>query len=128
MTRLALVLIAALVLALGATATADAAKLKRGVYDCMRYDYYSGFMLFTSTVKLKDGGKYQHAFGRKDAKLTDATKGTYKIEGKKVRFRKGGMAGMRGAIEKEEGDRYAYFNLLHKGEPSGISCYYVAKP
>jgi hypothetical protein len=125
---LALSLIAALVLALGATATADAAKLKKGVYDCMRYDYYSGFLMFTSTVKLKGGGKYEHAFGRKDAKLTDATKGTYKIKGKKVKFKKGGMAKTPAKIDKEKGDRYAHFNLLHKGEESGISCYYVAKP
>lgn len=127
--RLATALVLTAVLALGPTAAAaDAAKLKKGVYDCMRYDYFSGFLLFSSTVKLKKDGKYEHAFGRKDAKLTDKTKGTYKIEGKKIKFRKGGMAGTPGRIEKPEGEKHAHFNLLHKGEPSGISCYYVANP
>jgi hypothetical protein len=124
---LALSLIAALVLALGATATADAAKLKKGIYDCVRYDYSSGFLIFTNTVKLKDDGKYQHAFGRKDKKLTDPSKGTYKIEKGKIKFKKGGMDGSPGKIEKEKGEP-AYFRILYKGEPSGIDCYYVKNP
>jgi hypothetical protein len=128
MTRLALSLLAALVLALGATtATANAAKLKKGVYDCMRYDYYSSSLIFTNAVKLKDGGKYEHAFGRKGKKLSEPSKGTYKIKGKKIKFRKGGMAGSPGKIEKEKGEP-AYFRILYKGEPSGIDCYYVPKP
>ena len=128
MTRLALALAAALVLALGATATADAAKLKRGVYDCMRYDYSSGFLIFTNTVKLKDGGKYEHAFGRDGKKFDDPSKGKYAIDGNKIKFRKSGaMAGTRGKIEKDKGEP-AYFRILYKGEPSGIDCYYVPKP
>ena len=126
--RLAIALALVAALSLGATASAEAAKLKRGIYDCMRYDYYSGFSIFTSTFKLKDDGKYQHAFGRKDAKLSDPSKGTYKIDGNKIKFKKGGMAGTPGKIKKEDGDKHAYVALLYKGEESGIDCYYQPKP
>jgi hypothetical protein len=128
MTRFGLALLAAAVLAFAAPASADAAKLKKGVYDCMRYDYFSGFMLFTSTVKLKDGGKYEHSFGREGKKFDDPSKGTYKIKGKKIKFRKGGMAKTPARIVKKKSDKYAYFELLSDGKPSGLSCYYVAKP
>jgi hypothetical protein len=128
MTRFGLALLAAAALAFAAPASADAAKLKRGVYDCMRYDYFSGFNVFTNAVKLKDGGKYEHAFGRKGKKLTDPSKGTYKIKNGKIKFRKGGMAKSPGKIEKEKGDKHAHFELLSDGEPSGLNCYYVPKP
>ena len=126
--RLATALVLTAALALAPAASAEAAKLKKGIYDCMRYDYYSGFSIFTSTFKLKDDGKYQHAFGRKDAKLSDPSKGTYTIDGNKIKFRKGGMAKTRGKIKREDGDKHAYVAILFEGEESGIDCYYVPKP
>ena len=128
MTRFGLALALTAALMLSATASADAAKLKHGVYDCSRYDYFSGFSIFTSTVKLKDGGKYEHAFGRKGKKFDDPSKGTYKIDGKKIKFRKGGMAKTPGKISRSKGDKYAHFELLSDGKPSGLNCYYVPKP
>ena len=128
MTRFGLALSLIVALMLGATASADAAKLKHGIYDCSRYDYYSGFSIFTNTVKLKDGGKYEHAFGRKGKKFDDPSKGTYKIKNGKIKFHKGGMSKSPGKIEKEKGDKYAHFELLSDCEPSGLNCYYVPKP
>ena len=115
--------------AMGAAApAADAApKLKLGVYDCMRYDYASGFLMFSSTIKLKPGKRYEHAFGRKKARLTDKTTGTYRIKGKRVTFKRGGMSKTPAAIDRD-GNGPPHLNLLVDGEPSGISCYFVKKP
>ena len=115
---------------LGAPSPATAApKLKLGVYDCMRYDYASGFLMFSSTIKLKSGKRYEHAFGRKDAKLTNRTTGTYRIKGKRVKFKRGGMSKSPAQIDSDgDGDGAPHLNLLVDGEPSGISCYHVAKP
>ena len=126
--RLTLVL-AATACAVGVAApAADAApKLKLGVYDCMRYDYSSGFLMFSSTVKLKAGKRYEHAFGRKKARLTDKTTGTYRIKGKRLTFKRGGMSKSPAEIDRD-GTGPAHFNLLVDGRPSGISCYYVKKP
>jgi hypothetical protein len=125
-------LVAAVVLASVAATPAQAgaaSKLKLGVYDCMRYDYGSGFLLFSSTIKLKAGRKYEHAFGRKGAKLTDKSSGTYRVRGNKITFKGGGMSKAPGQIEEGTGSRKEPFiNLLYEGRPSGISCYYVAKP
>lgn len=104
-----------------------APKLKLGVYDCMRYDYSSGFLMFSSTIKLKPGKRYEHAFGRKKAKLTDKTTGTYRIKGKRVTFKRGGMSKSPAEIDRD-GSGPPHLNLLVDGEPSGISCYFVKKP
>ena len=123
------VVLAATACALGAAApVADAApKLKLGVYDCMRYDYGSGFLMFSSTIKLKPGKRYEHAFGRKKAKLTDKSTGTYRIRGKRVKFKRGGMSKAPAEIDSD-GSGPPHLNLLVEGRPSGISCYHVKKP
>ena len=127
--RLASALAVTAMLALTATASADAAKLKRGVYDCWAYDYFTGFSNYQSSVKLKPENRYQHAFGRKKAKLSDPSKGTYKIEGKKIKFRKGGMKHTPGRIyPKDASHKDPYFVMLVDGEESGISCYLVRNP
>ena len=114
-------------LAVAAPAASAAPKLKLGVYDCMRYDYSSGFLMFSSTIKLKPGKRYEHAFGREKAKLTDKSTGTYRIKGKRVTFKRGGMSKSPAQIERD-GSGPPHLNLLVDGEPSGISCYYVKKP
>ncbi len=104
-------------------------KLKLGVYDCMRYDYASGFLMFSSTVKLKSGNRYEHAFGRKGSKLTDRTTGTYRVRGGKMTFKGGGMSKVKAAVEPGTGSRKEpFFNLLVEGRESGVSCYYVRNP
>ena len=127
--RFATALVLTAVLALTATASADAAKLKRGVYDCWAYDYFTGFSNYTSSGKLLPENRYQHAFGRKKAKLTDPSKGRYRIEGKKIKFRKGGMKDTPGRIyPKDASHKDPYFVMLFDGEESGISCYLVRNP
>ena len=128
--RIAAVLaVAACGLAASVPAADAAPKLKLGVYDCMRYDYSSGFLMFSSTIKLKSGKRYEHSFGRKKAKLTDKSTGTYRIEGKRVKFKRGGMNKVRAQIEPGTGPRKEPFlSLLYEGRPSGISCYHVKKP
>jgi hypothetical protein len=128
-TRLAAALALTATLVLGASASAEAAKLKLGIYDCWAYDYYTGFSNYQSSVKLKAEHKYEHSFGRKDKKLTDASKGTWKIKRGKIKFRKGGMAKTPGKIHpKDASHKDPYFVLLLDGEESGLSCYRVRNP
>ncbi len=128
--RIAAVALTATALALGAETPANAAPaLKLGVYDCMRYDYSSGFLLFSSTIKLKAGRRYEHAFGRKKDRLTDKTSGTYRVRGNRITFKGGGMSKAPGEIKEGTGSgKEPFINLLVEGRPSGISCYHVAKP
>ena len=129
-TRRTAAALATAALTLGVATPASAAPtLKLGVYDCMRYDYGSGMLMFSSTVKLKAGKRYEHAFGRKGAKLTDKTSGTYRLRGKKLTFKGGGMAKTKAEVEQGTGARKEpFFNLMVNGRTSGISCYFVRKP
>ena len=126
--RTAFAALAALAVTAGTAAPARAAAtLQLGVYDCMRYDYGSNMLLFSSTIKLKAGRRYEHAFGRKKARLTDKTTGTYRVRGKRVTFKRGGMSKSPAEIDSD-GSGPPHLNLLVDGEPSGISCYFVEKP
>lgn len=129
-TRLVTALLAAAAVSLAVqTASADAAKLKRGVYDCMAYNYMTGWLDYKGSVKLLAKGRYQHAWGRKKARFEKATKGRYVIRGRKIRFKRGAMAKTPGRIQpRSASSRYPFFNVLVNGEESGISCYFVAKP
>jgi len=121
----------AAVLGVGAApAAADAApKLKLGIYDCMAYNYSTGFLDYKGSVKLAARGRYEHTFGRTKTQMVDKTSGTYRVRGATVTFRGGAMAKTAGQIKRGTGARKEpFFNLLLDGEPSGISCYYVAKP
>ena len=127
--RLATALVLTIAMTLGTTASADAAKLKRGIYDCYAYDYYSGFLLFKGAVKFVDGGKYQHSWGREGKKLDKPTKGTYKVDGRKIKFKTGTMKHTPGRIGKRDAShKRPWFQVLSDGEPSGIDCTYVPKP
>lgn len=121
---------AALLLSLGLTATASAApKLKVGIYDCMAYNYTTGFLDYKGSVKLKARNRYEHGFGRKKRTIEDKTQGTYKTKRARVTFTKGALNKTKAKIEKgDTPGMKPFFSLLLKGKPSGISCYYVKKP
>lgn len=131
-TRLAaLAALSGLVLALSLTSTAAAGpKLATGIYDCMAYNYSTGFLDYKGSVKLRAKNRYEHGFGRKKAKIEDGTKGTFKYQrGSKVVFSKGALDKTKAKVEKGDTPRMKpFFSLLLKGKPSGISCYYVKKP
>lgn len=127
--RLLVAVACAVALGLFAAASAAAVPLKRGIYDCMAYDYASGFSLYKSSIKIKGHNRYEHAFGRDHAKLTDKTEGTYKRKGPVVSFKKGAMNKMKARVKLGSGDNpQPYMELLFEGEPSGIDCYFVTKP
>lgn len=127
--RLFFALTCLLALALCAASPAAAVTLKRGVYDCMAYNYATGFSDYKGSIKIKPRNRYEHAFGREDAKLTDKTQGTYKRKGSLLIFKKGAMGGTKARVSRGSGEkREPIFDLLLKGEPSGITCYFVAKP
>jgi hypothetical protein len=123
--------VALAVLALGAlqATAADAAKLRKGVYDCIAYNYATGLLDYKASVKLKPGGRYEHSYGRKKRKLTKPEKGRYAIKGKWIRFRSGSLKKTPGRINPaDEGNRHPFFSFFVDGQNSGVSCYYVTKP
>lgn len=131
-TRLAFcAVITALGIALSLSATASAApQLKIGIYDCMAYNYSTAMLDYKGSVKLKSKTAYEHGFGRKKRKIEDKTVGTYKRKaGSIIVFKKGALNKTKAKVEKGDTPKMKpFFNLLYKGEPSGISCYFVEKP
>ena len=122
----------ALVCAIALCAAAPAAaapQLKVGIYDCMAYNYSTGFLDYKGSVKIKARHRYEHAFGRTKRTLEDKTQGTFKRRGALLIFKKGALDDTKAKLERGTGDKHEpFFNLLLDGEPSGISCYFVAKP
>ena len=109
-----------------APASAAAAKLKLGVYDCQSYNSATGFLDYKGSVKLQSKGRYQSSYGRKGSKLTKPNHGKYVIKGSKLKFKSGAYRKTPGKIyPKDENHKFAYFSLLVDGKPSGVSCYYV---
>lgn len=121
----AVVLLAALVTA-PASARA-ASKLRVGVYDCESYNPLSGLLDYRESVKLIGRGRYQQAYNRHHARMIKPTHGTYQIKGSRVIFRGGALGKVPGRIEAR-GHGSPFFALLAHGKPSGLTCYYVAKP
>ena len=114
---------------LPSTATAGP-KLAPGIYDCMAYNYSTGFLDYKGSVKLKRKNRYEHGFGRKKARIEDKTQGTFKYRrGSIVAFKKGALDKTKAKVEKGDTPKMKpFFSLLLKGKPSGISCYFVKKP
>jgi hypothetical protein len=110
-----------------AVAPASAApKLRLGVYDCQSYNYYTGYLDYQGSVKLRSKGRYQSSYGRKGSKLTKPHSGKYTIKGKNLKFTSGPYKKTPGKIyPKDASHKFAYFALYVDGKPSGVSCYYV---
>jgi len=108
---------------LSAALPAQAATPRRGLYDCVgRYSSY------VASVKIQAGGKYLYANARKGSTLKNATKGTYKVSGKKITWRSGTFkrAGYVSTIYVTTSSPKGYFSLDRKsnGTWTGISCYW----
>lgn len=108
---------------------ASAVALKKGFYDCMAYDYATGFLDYKGSVKIKAKNRYEHSFGRHGRSLPKKTTGKFTRRGSLLTFKKGAMGGTKARLKQSTGaDRQPFFELLLKGKPSGISCYFVTKP
>ena len=110
---------------LAASAPAQAANLRRGLYDCV--GTASGYV---ASVKIKADGEYLYANARKRSKLTNPTKGSYKLSGKKIAWRSGTFkrSGYVSTIYTTASSPKGYFSLDRKsnGTWTGISCYWLA--
>lgn len=127
--RSLIVLASILALALCAASPAAAVSLKRGIYDCMAYDYGSGLLDYKGSIKIKAKNRYEHTFGRDGTRMTDKTRGTFKRRRALLVFKHGAMDGTKARLKRGSGEKKEpFFDLLLDGEPSGISCYFVAKP
>jgi len=106
-----------------APASAEAAKLRRGLYDCN--GTHSGFV---ASVKIKGGGKYLYANARKGSTLKNPTRGSYSVSGKSIKWKSGTFkrAGYKSTIYVTESSPKGYFSLDRKsnGTWTGISCYW----
>jgi hypothetical protein len=119
----------AVALAAGA-AQADAATLKKGLYDCHYYNFSTASLDYHGSLKLKSGRRYQHALGRDGRKLEKPKSGRYKIKGKWIRFKSGPLTRTPGRIyPADKNNRHPWFNFYTSdGEDSGVSCYIVNNP
>jgi hypothetical protein len=119
-------------LAVGATqaTAAEAAKLKRGLYDCHYYNFSTASLEYRGSLKLKAENRYQHALGRDGRKLEKPESGRYRIKGKWIRFKTGPLKRTPGRIyPADENNKHPWFNFYtHDGEDSGVSCYVVNNP
>ena len=120
--RAAIALTFSLFIVLAASAPAQAANLRRGLYDCM------GNSGYVSSVKVKAEGKYLYANARKGSKLKNATAGSYKVSDKKITWVSGTFkrAGYVSTIYTSASSPKGYFSLDRKrtGIWTGISCYW----
>jgi hypothetical protein len=121
------------VAALAATAIvaqpAAAKDIRHGIYDCEAYNYATGLLDYQGSVKIRSKHRYQHSYGRKGRKLTKPDHGHYRIKGKRIRFKGGGLAKTPGRIHRPtKSDKRLFWNVYVDGKPSGVSCYYVTHP
>ncbi len=110
----------ALALLLTVPATAQAAKIRHGFYDCMGS---GGYIDYRGSVQLKSHGRYDHGFDRKGKKLKGGEPGKYRVKGKKLKFKGGSMAKTPGKIFSPTS-----FGVYVRHQFSGVTCYRVKNP
>jgi hypothetical protein len=114
-----------LLIVLVASVPAEAAKLRRGLYDCNGTEDS-----YVASVKIKDGGKYLYANARKGSRLKNPSKGRYSVSGKKIKWLSGTFkrSGYVSTIYVTPSSPKGYFSLDRKsnGTWTGISCYWRA--